>query len=64
MGFAVGDRVLIVGSRMLGGRKGTIVKRRRLLFRRGWLVDLDRPHTWGVKRTTVAEVALQKLPIE
>lgn len=61
-----GDRVVVVATMPdvagMNGRTGTIVKRKRLLnLRQGWLVELDQPiKGWG-PRTTVADVAPQRL---
>lgn len=55
--FQVGDRVEITALG-LRGRTGTISRPARLLWKRGWLVELDGGN-WALKRTRVAQTSLR-----
>jgi hypothetical protein len=55
--FRPGDRVQVQLG-LLRGRTGTIVRPSRLLWKQGWLIELD-GGTWALRRTSVTERALR-----
>ena len=67
--FGPGDRVVLVGwpfKGRFGGRTATLIRPKRWLGQRAWLVDLDgsrlHPAKPGSVRTTVTARALGRLP--
>lgn len=69
--FSVGERVRISpryafpmnGGSLIDGYTGTLVRPARLLWKRAWLIELDNVNWMMLRRTRVAETALQHLDL-